>query len=49
VNSDSYPDLIVQFEDSDSWVDIGSGNAFINGNMLDGKSIEGSDIICIIE
>ncbi len=49
VNDDPYPDLMVQFEDSDSWVDIGTGSVLLNGKMLDGRYIEGSDGICIIE
>lgn len=48
LNSDGYDDLVVQFEDSDSWVSSGSDNATITGRLYDGTFIAGTDSICIV-
>ena len=47
-NSDGYTDLVLQFEDSDSWVDSGDGFATLTGELLDGTKINGVDTICIV-
>jgi hypothetical protein len=48
VNDDDYLDLVVQFEDSDGWVDSGSGSATLTGEFYNGTPIEGSDTICVV-
>ncbi len=48
VNGDSYPDLVIQFQDSDRWIASGTGYATLTGKLLDGTPIEGKDTICII-
>jgi len=48
VNDDMYLDLIVQFADSDGWVDSGDGYATVTGQLYDGTPIEGMDSICIV-
>ena len=48
VNADKYPDLVVQFQDSDSWIAGGNGTATLTGELLNGTPIQGSDSICIV-
>ncbi|GAB6194367.1 hypothetical protein [Desulfocastanea catecholica] len=48
VNEDEYLDLIVQFEDDDSWTGNGRVLATLTGVLYDGSPIEGNDDICII-
>jgi hypothetical protein len=48
VNADGYPDLVLQFQDSDNWVYSGSGTATLTGQLSDGTPIQGSDSICIV-
>jgi hypothetical protein len=48
VNEDVFPDLIVQFEDSDGWMGNGEEMARLTGALYDGTPIEGDDYICIV-
>jgi serine-aspartate repeat-containing protein C/D/E len=48
VNGDEYPDLVVQFQDTENLVAIGNGTATLTGELLNGTPIEGSDSICIV-
>jgi hypothetical protein len=48
VDGDEYPDLVVQFQDSDYWVAGGDGTATLTGQLSDGTPIEGSDSIYIV-
>ncbi|NVL92357.1 MAG: hypothetical protein HWN71_04885 [Desulfobacterales bacterium] len=47
-NSDSFLDLVCQFEDDASnWVE-GDSTATLTGNLFDGSAIEGTDSICVV-
>ena len=48
VNEDDYLDLVVQFEDSDGWIESGSDYVTLSGQMLDGTYIYGRDTISIV-
>ena len=48
VDDDPYPDLVVQFEDSDDWTASGEDTARLSGQLADGTPIEGTDTICIV-
>ena len=48
VNEDEYLDLVVQFEDSDSWIGSGEALATLTGELYDGTPIEGDDYICVV-
>lgn len=48
VNEDDYLDLVIQFEDSDEWVESGSDYATLSGELLDGTYIYGRDTISIV-
>jgi hypothetical protein len=47
IDNDGYGDLVVQFQDSDGWVNSGDGFATLKGNLKDGTAIEGEDDVCI--
>lgn len=46
-DGDGIDDLIVQIEDEDGIFEIGSTNATLTGNLLNGTQIQGIDDICI--
>jgi hypothetical protein len=48
INGDAYLDLIVQFEDSDGWIDPGDAQAKLTGELYDGTLIEGKDTLCVV-
>lgn len=48
VNNDEYLDLVAQFDDSDAWMDSGSGYAILQGTLFDGSRIWAGDSICIV-
>lgn len=48
VNDDMHLDLVVQFADSDGWIEPGDGYATLAGLLSDGTPIEGKDSICIV-
>ena len=48
VNGDEYIDIILQFEDSDSWMILENAEAKLTGKLLEGTAIQGSDTICIV-
>lgn len=45
INDDSFLDLVLHFKISSLEIGDDDTNAFLNGRMIDGKSIEGSDAI----
>lgn len=48
VNDDPYLDLVVQFQDSDGWMEPGDGYAVLTGMLTTGIPIKGTDSICIV-
>lgn len=48
VNGDDYLDLIVQFQDSDDWINSENGYATVWGKLNSGKLIQGMDTICFV-
>jgi hypothetical protein len=48
INGDAYLDLVVQFEDSDGWIDPGDAQAKLTGELYDGTLIEGKDTLCVV-
>ena len=48
VNGDGFVDLVVQFEDNDTFT-VNDTTATLTGELNDGTSIEGSDSICITQ
>lgn len=48
VNGDEFVDLVCHFQDdSSAWL-AGDGEATLEGALLDGKAIKGSDTICLV-
>jgi hypothetical protein len=48
VNADGFLDLVCHFQDdADAWVS-GDDTATLSGQLLDGKTFEGSDTICLV-
>ncbi len=48
LNGNGYLDLVTQFQDSDGWIASGDGYAIVTGELQDGTSIEGKDVILIV-
>ncbi len=48
INGDDYLDLVVQFEDSDSWEEPENGYAVLTGELIDGTPIQAGDSICLV-
>ena len=48
VNDDGILDISAKFEDSDDYIETGSGVAEIKGYLLDGTSIRGQDQVCLV-
>ena len=48
VDDDSYPDLIVVFEDNDTFLSKGLSIATLNGTLSDGTIISGKDDIYMV-
>jgi hypothetical protein len=48
IDEDGFLDLVVHFEDSTGWQTPGSDYAILTGNIVNGPSIEGFDLIVIV-
>lgn len=48
VNDDDYIDLVIQFEDSDGWIEPGNGYVMLQGEFVDGSRFWAGDSICIV-
>lgn len=48
VNDDNHLDLVCKFEDDNSAWEAGDGDATLEGSLLNGKAIRGSDAICMV-
>jgi hypothetical protein len=46
---DGFADLVVQIQDQDGVFEQGNGTATVTGLLLDGRSFEGSDEICVTQ
>lgn len=46
---DGFADLVVQILDEDDMFEQGTGTAIVTGLLLDGRSFEGSDEICVTQ
>jgi hypothetical protein len=46
---DGFADLVVQIQDQDGVFEQGTGTALVTGLLLDGRSFEGSDEICVTQ
>ena len=48
VNQDGFDDLVIKIEDNDANIDLGEGTVKLTCELYDGKSIEGTDTICLV-